>query len=403
MRAARSRDWLPVAAACFYVVALSWSKAGGSIGFFLIPLCCLFVPAARHRLSWKALRLHPLFVSTATWFAVLTIGAFSSPYRLEALEELRAHYPILLVFFTAAAVARMKDARAIGMSFAVAAAAAALPAVGQKLGWVDWQSHRFHGTIGIFPYAAIMVICWSLVSWVFIRTDSTRLRWIAYAAGLATLMGMAVNGSRAIGGAMLVCPVLLLICASGGRRRALIAVAPLILAIGWLTVFDAADPLISRLRVTEISTGAAVDQTRMEFWKIGGTMFGEAPLFGQGMGSFAPRLDAMIAAGEVDANIQPGHSYRTAHSIPVHILATQGLVGFAAFLYWGTSVLAFLIRKIGEQRDVVVPALLTCSVVATFGLTDTSHYDSTLCGAVALSLGVALGVIGSTKPKEPER
>lgn len=402
-RTAGGRDWLPVAAACFYVVALSWTKAGGSIGFALIPLCCLFVPAARRRLGWKAMRRHALFLPTATWLAILTVYTFASPYRAEALDELRAHYPILMVLFAAAAVVQMRDASRVAASFVIAAGAAALPAVAQKFGWIDWQPRRFHGTIGIFPYAAVMVVCWSLVSWVFIRAASTWLRWTAFAIGLVTLVAMTLNGSRAIGGAMLVSAALLLICAVGARRRALIALTPLLLGIVWFLAFDPSDPLVNRIKLT---TGPSADQNRMEFWKIGGMMFGESPLFGQGMGSFVPRLNEAIAAGELNSKIQPGHDFRTAHSIPIHILATQGLVGFAAFLYWGATVLAFLIRRMGEERDAMAPALLTCGVVATFGLTDTSLYDSTLCGMVALSLGIAVGVLSlrpTPGPEEPER
>ncbi|MCH7548876.1 MAG: O-antigen ligase family protein [Candidatus Krumholzibacteriota bacterium] len=88
--------------------------------------------------------------------------------------------------------------------------------------------------------------------------------------------------------------------------------------------------------------GSAPDrnvQTRLVLWDIAWDLFRENPLFGVGMGDYEAEATRLARDREIQTATDT-------HNIPLHILATRGLVGFIPFVYFWVTVVRVLTRVV---------------------------------------------------------
>lgn len=112
--------------------------------------------------------------------------------------------------------------------------------------------------------------------------------------------------------------------------------------------------------------------SRFEMWRDSVTLWREAPLFGVGLGDFERETERLVAEGRSGSTVVFGH----AHGIYFDALATTGLVGLAAMLWfafwrpfrigwsaWRTAVTSW-------QMFYAVGVVVTVVGFLVFGLTE---------------------------------
>lgn len=94
---------------------------------------------------------------------------------------------------------------------------------------------------------------------------------------------------------------------------------------------------------------------RSSSWAVAGRMFSDHPLFGAGIGNYEVNYLDYSARLGLDAR---GES-RAAHSLPLQVLAEQGVVGLLAF--GGVIIGAFVSMRVARRRLEAVPDLASDS------------------------------------------
>ncbi|NOQ15629.1 MAG: hypothetical protein GQ581_01065 [Methyloprofundus sp.] len=112
---------------------------------------------------------------------------------------------------------------------------------------------------------------------------------------------------------------------------------------------------------------------RLEVWRAAWLMFTENPLVGVGSGEFNNALQEKIEAGEV-ANI---FIFDHAHSVPIHLLAITGIVGFIGYCVLYVGLLYYFYRSFmsssnNELQYLSFLGLMLVGASLVFGLTNYS-------------------------------
>lgn len=366
-------------------IAPVWSTAVYSIALVLLLLAWL-ATAPWRRSGWRT----PLAAGALVFMAGLALAALAAADQAAAWEEFRSYYPFLLLIFAADAVRGPKDLRFVGAAFLASSGVAAAAAVLQDLGLLHWQDSRFRGTVGIFEYAAAMVFGWSLCIGFLLEARS---RWAM--AGLCALSllyldAIRLNATRASLVALAASLVLLAWYGRARWPRLALALAPLLIA----APVAMSGELGARLERTEsrISLDDPQNQ-RQVIWAYAWTMFADAPWLGAGPGAFVQTCAELRKDPRLVDHPRLKHPYRTAHSIPLHLMATSGLVGLAGFLAWAGAVAWFFVRAARRHAALAAPALAVFAAVLAFGATDMSLLNSRISGLLCLALGGCAGAI----------
>jgi O-antigen ligase len=155
---------------------------------------------------------------------------------------------------------------------------------------------------------------------------AARRGWLALLALLVA--GLAVTTSRgawvaALAGAGVLVAFLV------PRRR----LVPVLVAGGGLALVAVALLLVSPLRHLNQDTGVA----RLGVWRDSLSVVADRPLLGWG-----PDTMGLVLGRHQSADWEPGHNFDRAHSMPLDLAATQGLLGLAAcawlFALWWAGV-----------------------------------------------------------------
>lgn len=379
------RGRLLLGAGMLVAFAPVWSTAGYSIAIGAMLAAWLWVRPWR-RPGWRP----PFLVGSAMFAGCLAAAVVAAPALGAGWEEFRSYYPFLLLFFGADAARDPAGQRAIGKAFLCSAAIAAAAAVLSALGAFDWENSRFRGTVGIFEYAYAMVIGWSLSLWIFLRARRRAVAAAGFALSLLFLPAIILNATRASLVAGLA--ALLVIAALGWRSwpRLLLLFAPLLAA----APFAMDSELGARLLNADKEFRLEHPQSqRQVIWAHAWALFEDHPWIGAGPGSFAASSAALKGDPRLDGYPRLRHPYQTAHSIPLHLLATAGLAGLLGFLVWIADVAKRFLRGLRVDLDASAPALISLAVLLSFGATDMSLLNTRISGLFCLALGVSAGAL----------
>lgn len=224
--ALRIRPALLVAAAGLVAMTPVWSTAAYSISLFLL-LAAWLVNAPWPRPGWRP----PFRVGIAAFATALLIATLAAEDSGAAWEAFGSYYPFVLLVLAADVVRGERDLRRIGLLFLASCAVAAAMATAQGLGLVSWQETRFRGTVGIFEYAASMVIAWGVAAWMFVQA---RGRWAAGGLFLLSLLfldAIRLNATRASLIALFAVFVVIVCCGWRSKTKLLLLLLPFVTAI----------------------------------------------------------------------------------------------------------------------------------------------------------------------------
>jgi O-antigen ligase len=133
---------------------------------------------------------------------------------------------------------------------------------------------------------------------------------------------------------------------------------------------------------------------RFELWKAAWFMSTEHPIFGVGSGQFDDTLRDKIDTGEIPQI----HVFDHAHSEPLQILVTTGIIGFLSyiFLYVGTAYYFYSSLKLGSTYKIRYLSILGLMLVGgffIFGLTNYSFGHQVMVLFFAVMVITLAGII----------
>lgn len=366
------RDRLLLGAALAVAVTPVWSTAAYSISLVLLLLAWL-VAAPWRRPEWRP----PFLTGSAIFAAALAAASAAATDQASAWEEFRSYYPFLLLFLGADAVTDLRAHRMLGTAFLVSAGIAAAIALLPESGLFEGEDSRFRGTVGIFEYAYAMVIGWSLAAWAFVRARGRLAAAGFFALSLLFLPAIVLNATRAslVAGAA----AALVIVALGWRSwpRLLLLFAPFLAAAPIAMDSELGARLLKADREFRFEDPQS---QRQVIWAHAWVLFLDHPVIGSGPGAFPQNAAELKGDPRLRGLPRLRHPYRTAHSIPLHLLATAGVVGLLGFLIWTGDAAKRFVRGARVELDAAAPALISLAVVLAFGATDMSLLNTRISG-----------------------
>ena len=341
-----------VAALCLGVMA--WSTGVGTALGLLTLVLAPFAFRAR------GLRVDRAVARALLVFAVaLIIGVLHAPDIAFAYGRADAYWPLLFLlvaptFRTAAADAREDTFRYAALTVGLVAAAAALAV----LQWAGigpeprYNARGFAGTSRLIPFRDVLAAALPLAGLATLEARRAPLR-LLYATLCVVVVGglLAADAKMSLFAAVSALAVIGAVHPRLGRRRWLaLLLPPVLLAIPVMAGVGSFGDIVQLFDLKHL---AEQDPTRAALWEASWESFLAHPWLGTGLGNLAKAIGEasrfeefsplvrQLATGE--AAVPPN-----AHSLPLHVLATQGLVGAAAWLLLlGTC----LTRYLGGLRD----------------------------------------------------
>jgi len=381
----QARPALLVIAAGLVAVTPVWSTAAYSISLVLL-LAAWLANAPWQRPGWRP----PFLPGIAAFGICLLAACLAAEDKAAAWEEFSSYYPFLVLVLAGDALRSEGDLRRIGIGFLVSCGLAAAVATAQGVGLLSWHETRFRGTVGIFEYAACMVMGWGVAAWMFVQA---RNRWTAAGLFLLSLLfldAIRLNATRASLIALLAVFAVIVACGWRAKMKLLLLLLPFLTAIPVVM----ASELGSRMRTadSEFNPGDPQSQ-RQVIWEYSWTLFRDAPWLGSGPGAFAASTERLKSDPRMADIPRLKHPYKTAHSIPLHLMATSGLIGLAGFLAWAAFTAAFFVRAARDAAPLAAPALFVFAAVLAFGITDMSLLNTRINGLLCLTLGLGASAL----------
>lgn len=418
----RIGHWLHLGCAMLWCFVASWPISFIELG--AIPLWLVFA-GRQHNIwrMWGHALLQPMTIALAAFAAWQAVTLTWSPDPREGLHELSS----LRWVWTLAILWPVIDRRnyliaAFAAGFACGHATQIVQAVEQAIGvdWIDFG--RAPDRISGWWNAVVggLILCAALgVHLPAAVMGRGRARAWAIAGSTASIAGILATGTRGAwiaGGALVVVVLLVAAVRAGGRapgwRAAAIGLGVLLLAGGalWFGVGDsisrrydrARDEVRAALEKGDYSsdTGARI---QMAIWAIDAVR--EHPLGGVGAGGYRAWVRARLDAKGVDPSSRPLHTH--AHSTPLHLAATTGIVGLV--LMAGFVLAALRGAFAGLSREslgtyaagpgfALVGLLLVSAFDPIYLTTPTCAQWFLLCGLCTLSRPRVLPPPGAASP-----
>lgn len=235
----------------------------------------------------------------------------------------------------------------------------------------------FYDTIILGNIAGLMTLLLLAAVLLFARRWGTML-----AGGALVLLGLLVVAAAASRNGLLFIPIGMVVVFGllhrqvNRRHGVLLAGAVAVLLL--LLALSPNNVVVTRVAAAVghlMSPQAAGDfnvGSRFEMWRDSMTMWREAPLFGVGLGDFERETERLVAEGRSGSAVVFGH----AHSIYFDALATTGLVGLAAmlwFAFWQPLRVGWVAWRVAVtpwRIFYAVGIILTVVGFLVFGLTE---------------------------------
>lgn len=144
----------------------------------------------------------------------------------------------------------------------------------------------------------------------------------------------------------------------------------------------------------QVPRAAASNLRRLYKWKASWQMFTEHPLFGVGPHRYQKELPNYLSE-EVKEEFFKNCTFNHAHSIYFDYLATMGIAGFLALLFFFFTVFRLLISKYKScdstfEKSLVLGVLIAVISFCIGGLTHQSSHDSEILLNLCFLLGLVL-------------
>jgi len=140
---------------------------------------------------------------------------------------------------------------------------------------------------------------------------------------------------------------------------------------------------------------------RFELWKAAWIIFTEKPVFGVGSGQFDETLKEKIDAGEIP-KIQV---FDHAHSEPLQILATTGIIGLLSYIFLYAGIAYYFYRSLTpsstyEIRYLSILGLMLVGSFFIFGLTNYSFGHQVMVLFFSVMVVSIAGILKSIETEE---
>jgi SAM-dependent methyltransferase len=386
-----SPNWTKLSTA-FYGVALgslAFSKAGIAIAGGLAFLC--FLPQGLRQLQ---LYKTTFSFSLVGFAAALLLSAWMAPESANPWEKIDGMWPLGFLIVVPATIRLSKNPDSFLHVFLLLAGLGGLWSVLMAMGILP--PHRDYPDLNIGPthimaFSVAMTTGLPLAFYACLREKNRRALWII--VSVLILCGLVSTTQRAnvMTGCFLAAMTPLFHYRINRRTImavvALLAVIPLIALVGGgkLALLLEFDP-------HHLDTS---NTNRLAHWIVAWDSFKSAPVFGHGLGSYSHLALNHPGQGEfLQKYIEQGQF--TAHNYPLHVLATQGIVGLLANAWFGLSILLVFLRGFKTNRHAAYLGLMAWLILAATSVTDTPVFQSIRLGAFTLLTGYAYGLLRRT-------
>lgn len=318
-----------------YLLVLPWTIAPMGIAAGLWAACVL--AGAGYGFRWTRT---PLDLPALGWAAALALAAVFAVDRAGSLPRLaKALFPLLTGLAAAHATAAAGP-RAVAALLGSATLAALVGLGGFLMDGATFQARARGPTGHYMTFAGQLLLFLSLALGLAL---AARGRWRLGALGAALPLGAALLATftrSAWLGLVAAVTVMLALW----RPRWLLAV-PVLVAVAVVTA-----PQPVRTRLAGIFDPANVyNRERTLMWDAGTRMYRDHPVTGVGLMDLGPLYDRYRSPAALE---RAGHL----HSVPVHVAATMGSVGLAAWLALMTGLALCAVHGLRWQLPAASPA-----------------------------------------------
>ncbi|MFH1277043.1 MAG: O-antigen ligase family protein [Candidatus Eisenbacteria bacterium] len=284
--------------------------------------------------SWRTLAL-----PAAGWVVAYGIAALFAREKGASAAKLLKLTPMILLFLLPALLWNEKRLRHAAAALLLGGAITSAYGIAY---WLDDPSTRLGGFIGFYMSTAGILMMISLVGFalLFTRGLGGALRWIAVAVLPVILFALYLTDTR---GAWLGLVAGLVVLVVSVDRR-LVAVPALLIGLLLLAPGDA-----RRTALSAFDPGHPRNRERTFMWKAGWRIFLDHKWTGVGPAGMG---EVYLEYMDRDAKEKAKHL----HSVPVHVLASLGLFGFAAWAWLFAALPVWIVRRTGPVRRRGSPA-----------------------------------------------
>jgi len=336
----------------------------------------------------------PMFLASV----LLAVSALPSVLISEnsdrAVGDWQSYWQLLIYFGVASNLVATGMRETVVRALAVSSILSCMVAFAQRAGGVDigfihiGPLHRVSSTLYTMTFAGILaqlVIFYAAAALSRGLPRKERLLYIV-AVGcqfVALLLTMTRGAWLAMVAGLIVLCILV-------RNRVVILSGAALLVL--LVVFSS---LYSRDQGRTLSLkaifGSSPDRnvyTRLVLWDVAWDLFRENPILGVGMGDYEAEATRLAEGREIRTAID-------AHNIPLHILATRGLVGFLPFVFFWFTVFRVLMQvsrgavKWSRERQYVLGAIAVTAAILVGALTENNIDDEEVFATFMLILALA--------------
>ena len=350
---------------------------------------------------------HPAFsfvlLGFLAWVALSTVWAEDPGVSVEALYRYALNAVLFFIVYTA--LRTREEAVWVVAAFLLGAVISATYVIANPAAPKVADEGRLGGA-GVNPneLAALLVAALALASafaagW----RRSPLVRFLAFVTIAFCVAGVVLSFSR--GGLVALAVALVAAVALGGRWRVPMigfAGVVIVLSLGYFALFADAE---QRERITALDGGAG----RTDIWAVGWRMVEVNPVGGVGAGNFpVSSVRFLLAPGAIRADKFIVDEPAVAHNMYLELLAEEGVVGLALFLFiLGFGVVSALraARAFGEKGDERLELLARSVAVALIALLAADFFGSFQFSKqlwLLLALGPALYRISHHEDEGPQ-
>ena len=337
----RVRHYSIMESLLFFFLLVFFLSASSSVAYSEIALgvvVLLWAVRAFQRRGWgnqinEIPNARKLYLPIILWIVATGIVVLFARDVRESAVKLPKLLPLALVYLLSSLLFTEKRLRYVSCSLILGGGITSLYGI---IRYIDDPSSRLRGFIGSYMTTAGILMMISLVAFALLSTGGLgriqkRITWITIPIIVAALIMTGTRGSW-IG---LLMGVALLIFFENKRLTLLAVILVALLLIPERTreaAFSSFNPNHPRNR------------ERVFMWKAGLKIFRDHPLTGVGLSTLR---DTYIKYRDPESEEIVGHL----HSVPIHILASMGLVGFLAWIYLFASLLIWQVRALFIMKN----------------------------------------------------
>jgi O-antigen ligase len=262
-------------------------------------------------------------------------------------------------------------------------------------------AHRVSSTMYIMTFAGVLAQLTVFYASTLIAGIGRKERLLYGAAAVLQMVALLLTMTR---GAWLAAVAGFGVLVALVRSRRLFAVAAglMVLLVVFTFVYANDQGRTISLQALLSSSPDRNVHTRLELWKTAWQLFTRHPVLGVGMGDYSTEAARMLAGTEGVLTMSD------AHNVPLHILATRGLVGFIPFVFFWVMVFRVLANVMrGATRgsrtyQYAAGATAVAAAVLVGSLTENNIDDEEVFNAFMLILGLARAYVPARVSGPPD-